>query len=223
MQFVIIFEIKMENYLILMADIINSRQSDQQILMDDFKNIVHQTNQRNKELLLSPLTITLGDEFQGIVITLSEAISIIIKIEELIIKSGKLFKLRYVIVEGVIDTPINRKIAYGMMGDGLTKARNYLQNLKKSDGRFFFQLKNQTKARGLNLLFIALQSIIDDWRPRKDYELVANFLKFENYNQVALKLEKEKSLIWKRKKTLKINQYKALKELAFYLGGDDNE
>ncbi|WP_372490076.1 hypothetical protein [Chitinophaga sedimenti] len=33
--------------------------------MDDFKKIVHAVNTSAKESILSPLTITLGDEFQG--------------------------------------------------------------------------------------------------------------------------------------------------------------
>src|ERR1700679_127228 len=110
-----------------MADIINSREADQLLLMNNFGEVVSAINVSNKENLLSPLTITLGDEFQGITKGLKEAISVILNIEENIIITGNTFKLRYVIVEGAIDTPINSSIAYGMLGDGLTRARKHIQ------------------------------------------------------------------------------------------------
>ena len=46
-----------------------------------------------------------------------------------------------------------------------------------------------------------------------DYELVTEFLKGGDYKTVAEKLKKKPSLIWKRKRSLKIREYKAIKTL----------
>jgi len=202
-----------------MADIISSREGDQAQLMVNFKKLVIEVNTFRKDILVSPLTITLGDEFQGVLNKVNDALNIVLDLEEAIVRNDNDFKLRYVIVEGLIETPINTEIAYGMLGDGLTRARKYLDNLKKDDFRFFFWLKDQQQKKALNQVFIALQDIIDGWNLKRDYYLVTAFLKFQDYKQVAVELKKERSLMWKRKKNLKINAYFALKEVANYIGG----
>jgi len=207
----------MKDYIILMADIIGSRTSNQTQLMADFQELVAITNERNKHHLVSPLTITLGDEFQGIISGIAGAVAIVLDLEEALIRRNAGFKLRYVIVEGLIETPINTEIAYGMMGDGLTRARKYLENIKKEDTRFFIWLKDQARKNALNNLFIALQDLIGDWNIERDHGLIIAFLAYRDYKRVAMELQKERSLMWKREKSLKINSYFALKELANYL------
>jgi hypothetical protein len=207
----------MKDYTILMADIIGSRTAGQEQLMIEFKALVSTINEENKHRLLSPLTITLGDEFQAVIASVADAVQIVIKLEETLISRNSTYKLRYVIVEGLIETPINKEIAYGMMGDGLTRARKYLENLKKDDGRFFIWLKNQEKKKALNNLFLALQDLTADWNIQRDHQLIMTFLKHRDYKRVAMELKKERSLIWKREKSLKINAYFALKEVANYL------
>ena len=209
----------MKECIIIMADIIGSRVVDQARLMRDFKSLVSEVNQSRKQELLSPLTITLGDEFQGLLTNVNDALAIIMDLEETIIRNANDIKLRYVIVEGLIETPVNTEIAYGMLGDGLTRARQYLEYLKKEDARFFFWLKDQQQKKALNQVFTALQDITDDWNLTRDHDLITAFLKFGDYKRVAMELKKERSLMWKRKKNLKINAYFALKEVASYIGG----
>lgn len=106
---------KTKDYIILMADIVISRKSDQQTLMDNFKEVTDETNVSLKKYLLSPLTITLGDEFQGVAKNIESAIALLFHIEENIIHKAYGFQLRFVVFEGRIDTPINKEIAYGML------------------------------------------------------------------------------------------------------------
>ena len=120
------------------------------------------------------------------------------------------FKLRYVLVNGEIETPINRKIAYGMLGEGLTRARETINNQKKSGERFFFL--TDKNASELNSLFILYQSFIDDWKPR-DFKIVSDFINLDDYKLVAEKNQKSVSLMWKRRKSLKIKEYKTIKNL----------
>ncbi len=207
----------MKEQIILMADIIDSRRSDQKTLMNDFKELVASTNLKYKKNILSPLTITLGDEFQGIVDHINDAVNIVLHLEESRITRNANFKLRYVIVEGLIETPINKTIAYGMMGDGLTRARKYLENIKKDETRFFIWLKDQTRKNALNNLFTVIQGVISDWNVERDHQLIDTFLKYRDYKKVAAELNKERSQMWKRAKSLKINSYFALKEIANYL------
>ena len=210
---------KSEMNFILMADIIRSRDADQGRLMTDFKEIVSKVNHSFRDRLLSPVTITLGDEFQGVVRDLSSALAIILQLEEIIIRSGKNFKLRYVLAEGKIETAINTKIAYEMLGSGLSEARETLAELKKMKARFYVMLQDKAHGEAINNVFIVLQNIIDTWKIKKDYYIVAKFLEHKDYKKVATELNKERSLIWKRERSLNLADYFALKEVITYLGG----
>lgn len=203
---------------ILMADIIKSRNKDQQLLINDFREVVANINEEMGEKILSPLTITLGDEFQGILRDLSSALNAIISIEERIIKSKKNFQLRYILVEGKIETKINTQIAYEMLGSGLTQAREGLTEMKGLNLKFMTRLQDKKKQDAINHAFFILQGLTSDWNLLKNSILIEAFLVHKDYKLVARELEKDRSLMWKRKKSLKLDEYIALKEVITYLG-----
>ena len=209
---------KKQLYFILMADVINSRESQQSDLMKDFKRVVTNVNQGSKAKILSPLTITLGDEFQGIAKDLQSAIEIIIQLEEEIIDKKANFALRYVLVEGEIETSINTSIAYEMLGSGLTMARNYLSESKSANDRFHIVIKDKMKSKILNDGLRVFQGIVDEWDIDKDHELINYFLKYKDYKVVAEKLKRTRSVIWKRERSAKIKEYFSLKNVILYLG-----
>ena len=91
-------------YVILMADILESGEKDANELMLEFKKTVKYINDNWQKNIISPLTITLGDEFQAIIDNVQNAVNIIIEIEEFIIAKGFTFKLRYVLNLGKIET-----------------------------------------------------------------------------------------------------------------------
>lgn len=137
-------------------------------------------------------------------------ISVILFIEELCIEKNISLRLRYVLLSGEIETPINHKIAYGMIGEGLTKARETINYLKKSEDRFYFFTKENRN--DLNNLFIIYQSLVNDWK-QKDFKIISDFIKLNDYKLVAEENDKSPSLMWKRKKSLKIKEYKVIKSL----------
>lgn len=210
----------MENKLhyILMADIIDSRKFDQQKLMKEFKSVVGKLNTQKSLKLLSPITITLGDEFQGVVRSLESAIDIILGLEEIILSEDLKFQLRYTLIQGQIDTKINSKIAHEMLGEGLTTARERLQELKNGKSRFYVALQNMKLGDAINNAFFALQGIVDNWIRLKDVYIASMFVNKIDYKQIAINVKKEKSVIWKRKKSLKIEEYLAVKNVLRYLG-----
>ncbi|WP_187774957.1 SatD family protein [Pedobacter sp. BS3] len=200
-----------------MADIIKSRDLNQERLINSFKQSVDRINTSCKKNIQSPLTITLGDEFQGVMTDLSGAVNTILALEEDMVVTAVPFKLRYVLMEGKIETPINSKIAYGMLGPGLTQARETLNNLKETPQRFNFVLTNQELSGILNEAFIVYQQVVDDWNIEKDGELIKNFLLLKDYKLVAEKLHKNRSLMWKREKSLKVEEYEAMKKIINYI------
>lgn len=198
---------------VLMADIQDSGLKNPINAMYHFKQIVADSNTIFSKNIQSPLTITLGDEFQGVIKNVHNAIRIIYYIEEFIVKNNIDFKLRYVINDGAIDTEINPIRSYEMLGKGLTDARNQLNELKKTKSRFLISLSSEPKSAIINESFIIYQSIIDGWNINRDYELLSNFIDLEDYKVVALTINKDKSQIWKRNKNLNIDSYFAIKKV----------
>lgn len=202
---------------VLMADVIASGEKDQNQLMIDFKELVHEINEAYKKQIISPLTITLGDEFQGIVKDLVASAEIIIALEESIIHKKLNFQLRYVLNQGEIETPINNHIAYEMLGSGLTDARFELNNLKKEKSRFGISIENKLQSDVLNNAFKIFDNIVQKWDLRSDYELVSNFIKFKDYKIIAETMNKTRSQIWKREKTLNIESYNSVKKIILLI------
>lgn len=196
-----------------MGDIIDSREKDQNQLMKNFKSLILEAHESNKDNILSPLTITLGDEFQGVTKDLPTAINIILNIEENIISNKFDFKLRFIVNEGEIETPINNQIAYEMLGSGLTNARFRLSELKKEKERFIISIHNKIQESLLQNAFNIYEKIIEKWNLERDYEIASNFIKHSDYKKVSEILKKDRSLLWKREKTLNIGAYNSIKDI----------
>lgn len=204
-------------YPILMADIVDSRKADQILLINEFKRAVHYINNRWEMSIMSPLTITLGDEFQGVIKDMESCYKLVFDMEEFIIEHSLSIKLRYVMNYGIIETPINRDIAYEMLGDGLTQAREQLNKLKSSSNRFMILSdKNEMNSAVISDLFLLYGSYIDSWK-LNEYRLVSEFLKNKDYKVVANNLGMNKSSTWRRYKSLHIEEYNTTKDLILTL------
>lgn len=200
-------------HLILMCDVVKSRDKDQKQLIKELKQTVQFINRKYSNDILSPLTITLGDEFQGIIKNVESGLSIIIEIEEYIIKNKFDFKLRYVFNVGDIDTQINAKVAHEMLGIGLTETRTKLNQLKSTDNRINVSMGDEIISSVINNSFVVLDNIINKWDIEDDFEIASTFLEYIDYKIVAEKLNRNRSLIWKREKTLNIRSYRAVKDI----------
>lgn len=197
---------------ILMADIIGSSKRHGKALMIDFITMVAYVNKKNRKQIRSPFTITLGDEFQGVVQNAQSAIQILLGIEEYLLTLKKPFKLRYVIHEGEIQTKLNKERAHEMLGPGLSEARKALSVMKTAKRRFKVFLLDKDTTEKLNLMFVILQGIIDHWTPSQ-LKVVAAFLELDDYRQVAERLHKDPTTIWRRKGSLMIEEFNCLKKL----------
>jgi len=136
--------------------------------------------------------------------------------EEQLLKHDRICKIRYVLNYGDIDTPLNPDQAYQMLGRGLSQTREMLQNLKKNGSRFLIKSENTRLSEKLNQAFSIYQSLVDDWKV-KDYEVVSAFLKHRDYKIVAKNLGRNTSSMWRKEKSLKINEYLAVKEILLFL------
>lgn len=194
-----------------MGDVVNSSDYDGEALSKGLKELVENTNTKFSETILSPLTITLGDEFQGILRSVSSGIDLLFHFEEELLKTEPDFKLHYVLLLGEIETEINPDIAYEMMGEGLTEARKLLSTKKRNRKRFRFKLQNKEQTEQLSRIFEVLDTIILNWK-KEDYPLILDMINNDNNSEVGELHDKNRDQIWKRRKTLMINEYNLLKD-----------
>lgn len=198
-----------------MADIIGSSKSKAKKLMDDFKETVNNVNEIDKSHILSPLTITLGDEFQGVVKDVYGAFRIVFDMEFLLMRLNKPFKMRYVIYEGDIQTKLNKTRAYEMLGPGLTEAREQLNTLKSTKSRFKITLTDKVLTEKLNLGMSVYQGIVDNWTVAQQKVVNVFYEELSDYRKVAKRLKKDPTVIWRRKRSLMIEEITNLKKLIF--------
>lgn len=196
---------------ILMGDIIGSSKYDAKKLRNDFMGIVTSCNEELEQDIISPYTVTLGDEFQGIAISLDAVVKTIFYMEETILRRRLAFKIRYVAVYGAIDTPINQLKAHTMMGAGLSKARKILTDKRRGLPRFRFDLADAYTMNQLNRLFLVFDGLASRW-DIGDGILILDMLANTHNEEVGVAHGKNRTQIWKRRKNLLIEEYRALKD-----------
>jgi len=124
--------------------------------------------------------------------------------------------LRYVIYEGEIETKINRSNSYKMLGSGLTKARSELSELKSTKNRFRIFLKDELLSDKLNYGFFVFQGIVDRWTVAQRKVVIALLHNFD-YKEVAKILNRDPTVIWRRKRSLMIDEYFSIRKLIMLI------
>jgi hypothetical protein len=123
------------SYAVLMGDIIGSERAPSlKVVHRAFNKAVHGANESYAEHIASPLTITLGDEFQGLLTSFVHAwdAAVALRFELLVAE----IPCRFVIGGVRLETPLNTKEAWNMMGSGLSAARDKLNERTTSAYRF---------------------------------------------------------------------------------------
>lgn len=127
-----------QRYAVVMGDLVRSESSlAVELLHERFNQAVDRQNFKHAATLTSPLTITLGDEFQGLTNTVTQAIEIArsMRLELL----AERIDCRFVVGTVKIKSPINPSKAWNMMGPGLARARGKL-NEKKAKQIYRFSI-----------------------------------------------------------------------------------
>lgn len=199
-------------HIIIMADIVESSAYDGAALMEVFSAIVDDVNERFGECIRSPLTITLGDEFQGVVTDLDSAIDIIFTMDEKCLLAEPGFRLRYVIQCGEIDTEINVANAHGMMGKGLSDAREQLEVMKKEDREVAVRGFHKDFSEEMDLAFQLYRAFYTDW-PEKDRSIAHDFIQYRDYKVLAKRYKKDVSTMWRKERTLRMDDFYASRSL----------
>lgn len=159
-------------YAVIMGDIVRSESSlPLDLLHELFNKVVSDQNTTHSNAFHSPMTITLGDEFQGIVRSLAQAALVARDIRFQLLADD--VDCRFVIGLVEIKTPINPDKAWNMMGPGLSRARKKL-NQKKADQFYRFSLLDSSVMEVmLDALGAGLSAIERDWTEQQREDISA--------------------------------------------------
>ncbi|MEC7764269.1 MAG: SatD family protein [Pseudomonadota bacterium] len=158
-------------YAVVMGDLVHSEASPSpDALHKAFNRVVEAENARAGSAIVSPLTITLGDEFQGLLSSLTEAAQLVRSLRFGLLAEG--IDCRFVIGQARIETPVNRERAWNMMGPGLARARETLDEKTPGLTYRFTLMEAALTEHLLEAVGAGLAVIERDWteRQREDIE-----------------------------------------------------
>ncbi len=189
----------MEKLLVLIGDIEDSqsvqngdREALQEILSDELQAL----NEEYGEGIVSPYTITLGDEFQ-VVFDRADAVFVqMLKIMSAIHPIG----IRFSLAVGNIDTPINTEQAIGMDGPAFHQARRGIEMLKDSGYIFNVGFEDEDSP-GLRIINNSLQLLSGRMRGWNKRRLIILHMMKEGYDykEISEALEISKPAFYKNK------------------------
>jgi hypothetical protein len=154
----------MKKKVVLIGDIIASKKLKNQRVkvQEKLSGILEQLNNENQNIL-SPYTITLGDEFQSVFESADrlfcDILSILVALHPV--------KVRFSVGIGDIKTPLNREQALGMDGEAFYNARDGLNKLKIEESNLIiigFDEKNQ---RLIELTLLLISNKITKWKKNR--------------------------------------------------------
>lgn len=175
------------------------------------RDLVEWINKIYSETILSPFSITSANEFQGIASSLVKGIDIILAIEEYIVEEELELKLKYVLCNQTIESSESEDDTYERTSEGLANAKNRLDEIKKEKDRMFIMGEEE-----LNKMMRITQHFIDGWYP-KDRSTVAGFLQGRDYKEMSEMQHKDSSSLWRKRKSLAIDEYLLCKEMIHHL------
>jgi hypothetical protein len=172
-------------YAVVMGDIVGSEAVPSRTeLHQQFNSVTKAANQQFANSLASPLTITLGDEFQGLTHSLAQAFLIATTMRLRLMLEN--VKCRFVV--GIVDleTKLNQKVAWNMMGPGLATAREKL-NEKRSRNAYRFSLgeKDMVLARLFETIGYSMSAAEEDWSPHQLSVVVASIDEKKSAKEIA--------------------------------------
>jgi len=156
-------------YLVLIGDMEESRHiKDRNQAQNHFKAACKKINSRRKHYgVVSPFMVTLGDEFQGVLIDPLRLWEVIAHLE---LEMFRVCQFRFSIGLGNISTQLNSRSSLGMDGPAFYLAREGIESLRKRDGLY--------GVTGLGLEQGLVQYALDLWsaaRRKWNYNRMATF------------------------------------------------
>jgi hypothetical protein len=188
----------MEKLLVLIGDIEDSqsvesrdRESLQEVLSDELQML----NTEYDRGIISPYTITLGDEFQAVFDRADNIFVQMLKVMSAIHPIG----VRFSLAVGHIDTSINTEQAIGMDGPAFHRARRGVELLKENEYMFNIGFEHDSpELKVINNSLQLLSGRIRGWNKRR--LIILHMMKEGyDYKEISEALEISKPAFYKNK------------------------
>ncbi|MBQ7919653.1 MAG: hypothetical protein IJ324_06915 [Lachnospiraceae bacterium] len=161
------------SYIAIIGDMRDSREiGHRREVQNKLNSVLGTINEKYNSMIASKFMITLGDEFQGLLL---EGVRVVDIIEE-IQMSMYPQQIRFGIGIGRITTDINPNMAIGADGPGYYNARTAIEYVKRSEQRsktqssdIRIEIEQDSKSLSvtLNTIFMLMTVIQRDWSPRQ--------------------------------------------------------
>lgn len=188
----------MPNSLVLIADIKSSREvegKEREKLQQKLEDTLDELNEKG-EGVVSPYTVTLGDEFQAV---FGKADAVFVHILKIMAAMHPV-EVRFSLSVGEISTPINTEQAIGMDGPAFHKAREGIDNLKESG--FLLRVSTEDdEDLTLKIINNSLQLLSKQIRSWNKKRIVILYMLKEGYHykEIIEKLDISQTAFYKNK------------------------
>jgi len=167
-------------YCVITADINKSRDvKDREALQERMQKAIDLVNAQFAEEILVPFTITLGDEWQGLLRSLAKSYEIVAAFRD----AMEGVSVSYGISEGDIGTAIRARTSE-MDGEAFHKSRAALAAAKRSNREVVFSTSNDKTDRLLNATCALLETLRASWTERQREKIMA-YKKYGTETKVA--------------------------------------
>ena len=159
-----------EKYLAIIGDIKFSREiADREGCQERLRNVLDLINDKYKDDIASNFTITLGDEFQGLLSAGTSALEMLTLIDSAMYP----VRLRFGIGIGPITTKINRELSIGADGPAYYRARSAIEHVhdkehrRKSAPADMMIISDNAEDSYINCILSLMYAISDTWSERQ--------------------------------------------------------
>jgi len=186
-----------KKFLVIIGDIISSREVERRKdLQNKLLNVFNYLNSSDYENhLVSPYTITLGDEFQAVY----EKANYLFLDTTRILDKAFPQKIRFSFGIGEISTDINREQSIGMDGSAFYFAREGISNLKNQRGDYKFNIYGfedpELEKLYNNILYI-FSNLLEGWN-RNRYFILRKTIEEEPVKKIAKEINLSETAVYK--------------------------
>lgn len=210
-------------YYAIIGDIKDSRELlNRNDVQEKLKKVLDDINRIYNDHIAANFLITLGDEFQGLMLSPDN----IIKIVKYIQKDLHPVKIRFGVGIGEISTEINRKAAIGADGPAFYAARNVLTKIHELEKKIkqqapdiqisLYTNENIFEIKEINTLLSLIKTIEDNWTEKQRHTIWDMMINHGSQEACALRMNTSQSTIARRladgKYAVYVNALKTVEE-----------
>ena len=193
---------------VVMGDLVQSESAPSvERLHTVFNRAINQVNVSSRAAIASPLTITLGDEFQGLCRSLAGGLGIIQQLRRRMLADN--VQCRFALGVIRLETPLRTDRAWNMMGPGLAATREKLAG-KRTVNAYRFSLPNQPVLEDLLEAIGYSATLVElDWTERQREIAIASLSAESPAPQVAKQLGVGVRTLYKIRSSARLDFYQS--------------